>query len=193
MAIRASKCAICGISDKEPKITEKQKRYHEGQCYEIHKKQQEFKDKERQQKDELTEKLMEIHGFKNTQEIPKLFWMKLEEVRNDSGTLGKVNKRYKAGIPYNALSYTYDFVREKIDYWLKSKTFDTKLGEMYYCFAIVQNSVVDAYNDAVRKKNAEKQQEQIKQQTTIKDMSLETHTLPTKKEKKDEMDISHLL
>ncbi|MCM3273968.1 hypothetical protein [Paenibacillus elgii] len=185
---RKTKCRGCLVLDESKKVKYNNIYFHEGKCLNEYIEHKMFLEKEKEQKNELYYKLLKIHGIEKTVDIPPLFYMKIEEIRNDSGLLGKVNKKYKCGVPYNALSYTYDFCKKKIEDALLNMTFETKLGEMYYCLSIVRNSLIDAYNHKLKLMK----QENLQNKIIEKDMSLDYEFTASKK-KKDEMDISELL
>ncbi|ALS22143.1 hypothetical protein [Paenibacillus naphthalenovorans] len=184
---RVTKCRSCLVKDQSEKVKVDNMYFHDGECLDKYRKHKQFLEKEKQQKDELFYKLLKIHNIEKTIEIPPLFYMKIEEIRNDSGLLGKVDKRYKEGVPYNAISYTYDYCKKNIENVLLNMNFENKLGEMYYCLAIVRNNIVDAYNHKLN----QMKQEKIQKEVVTQDMSLDYET--PKRIRKDEMDISDIL
>ena len=149
--MRIKKCHICKESIIDNLITDK-KHYHKD-CYNAFLQNEIVKQNEKKQKDELYEYLLQVHNLSNYKEIPKLFYMKIEEIRNDSGLLGKVDKKYKQGVKYSIIKYTYQFCKNKITYVLKSQKFKSKLDEMQYVLGIVRNHFMDAYNHHKRLKD----------------------------------------
>jgi hypothetical protein len=184
---RKSKCHECNIVDEQEKVVDEEnpkKRYHVT-CLGIARKRKEFLKKEKEQKDELVKYIMEVHDLRNSQEIPPLFYIKLEEIRNDSKYLGHIHKNYKRGVNYQAIKKTYEFCRKKIEEIIRSMTFETKLSEMSYVLAVVKNSFVDAYNYAV---HVQKQKESINNETKIDNERNFTY-----KKKETQHDISQFL
>lgn len=153
-------CFQCKVKDEKDLMIQLQnkKYYHLNPCHQEYLLHQKFLEKEKRQKDELYETIMRIHCLKNSQEIPTLFFMKIEEVRNNSGLLGKINKKYKDGVSYASINYTYDFCINEINKGLFLMADKPLLQKMNYCLGIVRNNIVNAYNNV---KNVNKQKENV--------------------------------
>jgi hypothetical protein len=185
---RKTKCHECMIVDEEPKIIDEDninKRYH-ATCLEVALKKKEFLKKEREQKDELVKHIMSIHGLKNSQEIPPFFYQQLEKIRNDATDLRNKHRKYKQGIPYNIILFTYQFASQDIDNYLRTGNFNDKLHELNAILFKVKNKFVDAYE---HKEHMIKQKESINNEVTT---NKEERTF-TYKKKETQNDISQFL
>jgi len=153
-------CPICKLKvDTKLMIKEKDnKYYHLNVCHQKYLDKKKLAEKEQNQKDKLYKTIMRIHGLKNSQEIPTLFYMKVEEVRNNSGLLGRYDKKYKEGVPYSGIDYTYDYCIDDINKALYTKSEESLLSKMNYCFGIVRNNIVDAF---INVRNVNKQKENV--------------------------------
>lgn len=140
------KCQVCEQRDNQNLMIqeENKKYYHKEKCYDIYLKQKAFKERERKEKDELIKEIMKIHNISSSKLIPKIFFMKIEEIRNDSDLLTRKNMASKKGIKYSGILYTYRYCSEKIKKALHDKADQPLLNQMNYCLGIVKSNIVDA-------------------------------------------------
>lgn len=187
------------MGDKDAMAKVNNRRFiHPEKClneYEENEKKEEEKkkyiQKEREARHKLILKIAEIYELESYKLIPSNFHPYIEDMRNDSTLFGKLGKKYKQGIPYSGIEYTYEYCREKIHYAKKTKTFRTFMDELKYGLAIVRNNLVDAKKYSVLKRR----EDALREESTTKDMSLSPQVSykEIQKTKKDELDISDML
>ncbi|WP_010497790.1 hypothetical protein [Paenibacillus elgii] len=153
---RKTKCRGCLVLDESKKVKYNNMYFHEGECLNKHIDHKKFLEKEQEEKDELYYKLVRIHGLEKTTDIPPLFYQKVEDLRNDNWILGRFDKKYKRGVRYSGISYTYDFCEEKIQAALNKMKDKPLLEQMNYSLGIVRNHMADAFNH-LKKVNKQKQ------------------------------------
>jgi hypothetical protein len=120
------------------------KGYIHKKCIPEYEADKEFKRGERLKKDALATTIANIYDFPTIQFIPHQFYPYLEDMRNDSKLFGKLGKSYKNGLPYESISYTYQYCKDRIREANRSKEFKNTLAMLKYGLAIVRNSVYDA-------------------------------------------------
>jgi len=169
--------------------------FHNGECVEKYYRHKEFLKKEKKEKDELFYMLIKLHKLEKTSDIPPLFYRKIEDLRNDNWILGKYDKKYKQGVSYRGIHYTYDYCKEEIQIALTRMADRPIIEQMAYCLGIVRNNVVDAFKNA---KNNAKQKEHVnKLMENIEDMSevrakIKQVQINSNKEDKEEIDLLSL-
>lgn len=147
------KCQLClSKEDKSLMIKESKGYYHEKGCHAAYLQDKEFKRIERGKKDKLAEKIAEVYELDSIQLIPSQFYPYLEDLRNDSKLFGKLGKSYKNGIPYEGISYTYEYCKEKIREVHRTKEFKNFQMELRYGLAIIKNNLIDARDHAIQQK-----------------------------------------
>ncbi len=135
---RKTKCQYCTIKDLETKVRTDRGFYHAYKCYGEHLKEQEFKQKEREELDELVQTIQNIFDLTG---MPRSFYPFLNELRNGDISFGKVRKRYKQGFEYSVISETYKRYTNDIQYWSGKKDFDSTLSLLKYSLAIVRDKI----------------------------------------------------
>lgn len=99
----------------------------------------EFKKKERQEKDNLVDTIMQVHRIPI---IPSQFYPYLEELRNGDVVFGKIKKKYKEGVPYSVIRDTYLYCQKDILWAKETKDFKgSTLQELKYGLAIVKDKI----------------------------------------------------
>ena len=119
--MRLTKCQYCGKKDRIDKIKKSKGYYHE-ECYE------KFVDNKRQWT-ELINKIIDIHGIVDKSQIPKDFYMRL----NDFCKNGNIS--------YEVVKKTYEYVEKDIKKQLKIKNINSLKGELMYGFKIMQDKI----------------------------------------------------
>jgi hypothetical protein len=193
------KCRFCNLKDTEReemvKITNESPKgktinmYYHNHCYPEKLKQ----DEENKEKDYLYDVIKEVHQIKQP-DIPKFFWIKINELRHGSVYIGRnTKKRYKEGFSFNVIAETYKFCRETIEYYKKTKDFKDLSQELNYCYTIICDKI-----GVVQKKNAKKEFIKAKKEAEEKEQqenSVVTHTekeVKYKKQKRED-DLSDFL
>lgn len=195
------KCRYCDIKDTERedmKVEEistgknvQRKYYHEA-CYPKYLTDKEFKEKEQTELDKLVETIMEVHKIKS---VPKQFYPFIQDLRNGTVLYGKQKKKkYKQGYPYSLIQKTYIFCQESIEYWQKNKNFESTMGELKYCWIIINDKV-----NVVKKREEKKELLRAKKKAEEKHQ-LEHENIPSQnkpnvafKKQKREDDIADFL
>lgn len=171
--------------------------FHEGECLNKHIEHKKFLEKEQEEKDELYYKLVRIHGLEKTTDIPPLFFQKVEDLRNDNWILGRFDKKYKKGVRYSGISYTYDYCEKKIKEALNRFSDKTILEQMFYCLAIVKNNIVNAFHHAKRiaqqKQNTDNLVNRIESMAIVRDKIKQSQYRKQHETNKDEIDLTTLL
>lgn len=177
-----------------------QRKYWHHDCFEKELKDREFKEKEQAELDELNATLIRIHnikGFKDEDpKIPSTFFPFLQEIRNGTILFGQRVKKYKQGIRYKYINYTYLFCEENIEYARRTKEFKDLMAELRYCLAIVKNNIEDAARDLKRKNKQRERNKKIMEQKIEADTrksSYEEINTSVETTNKDELDISDFL
>jgi hypothetical protein len=146
-------CQACRIlGEKIDMIKEKEGYFHLLNCHNEYIEHKKFKEKERIAKDKLSYKIADIYGLDTIQMIPDYIFQRIENIRNDSSIW--LGKKYKEGIPFSGIEYTFEFCREAI---IKSRynpnlNFDGLTGEILYGLKIVKNNLADAKRDSEKKR-----------------------------------------
>lgn len=195
---RNVKCYWCNVTDT-PKdemefemVGQKKpvrKNFHKG-CYPAHLKDKEFKAKEQEEKDKLTEVIKKIFGV---EEVPRQAFPLLEALRNGEPVFGKkqkIGKRYKEGYEYSLIKETFEYCSDSIDYWLRTKDFNGFMGGFKYSMSIVIDKI---YTVEKKAKVREKKKELINkhlEQVEVEDQIFESNY---KVPKKNDNDISEFL
>ncbi len=150
---RKLKCQICGIKDDREKIKIKQGYCHRDKCYDQYLKQEEFKQKEKEQKYELYETIKRLH---NIAIIPHQFFPYIEALRNGDIAFGKIKKQYKQGFTYNVIDKTYKHCNSNIDWAKDNKDFrGSTMNMLKYTFTIVQDKI-NYINSKIEKQQMQK-------------------------------------
>lgn len=169
--------------DKTPKVTRK---YFHPTCYEMYLNDKSFKEKEIQELDDLYKYLLKLH---NVEVLDGRMMEKLQDLRNGSVKLGnKKIKRYKDGIDYSIILYTYQQEEQNVTWAIRNKHFQSKWNEFAYCFGIMLNKVND-----VNAMDKLKQKHENKLPLDIDDDHHEIIVTNKPKKKKDDLDISSFL
>ncbi|GAA4879245.1 hypothetical protein GCM10023310_69230 [Paenibacillus vulneris] len=149
---RVTKCRSCLVKDQSEKTKMDDMYFHEGDCLDKYIRHKEFQKKEQEEKNELFFYLLKLHNLSRTSEIPSIFYQRVEDLRNDNWILGKYDKKYKQGIRYKGILYTYQYCEDLIRASINKMVDKPLIEQMNYSLGIVRNNLVDAYNHA--KKNA---------------------------------------
>lgn len=142
----------------------KQHKYIHPECFPLYLKDKEFKEQENRELQELLETIKQIHRIDL---IPPAFYPFIQEVRNGDVLFGKIEKKYKEGIPYQIIDYTYEFCDEKIAWAKANKQFNNVLSELKYGLAIVKNNVENAKKEMSKVENQTQQKEELTKQTEM--------------------------
>jgi hypothetical protein len=176
--------------DNTPKMS---RRYIHLSCEKESDEVKEMKQKEVKQWNDLYETVKKIHSidFVDTRMIKKL-----QDLRN--GTLsvsGKQLVKYKQGIPYHTIEKAYLSEREKIEYWLKNKPFDTKYNEFAYCFAIMEQGINEVIEKEMKLQKHNEQQKRFTENINQSDDGIyQFDVIPRATiKRKDELDLSDVL
>jgi hypothetical protein len=194
------KCRYCDIKDTEREEMKvevhttdggnTQRKYYHIDCYPKYKVEKEFKEKEYEQLVKLVDTILEVHKIKN---IPNQFYPFIQDLRNGTVLFGKNKKRYKDGYPYSLIAKTYEFCRESIEYWKKNKDFDSTMGELKYCWAII-NDKINVVKKKEEKKSFQKAKSEAEQKEQQKNGTVNHHAKVVEfKKKQREDDISDFL
>lgn len=196
---RVLKCRHCDAKDSEEKVKHVHttsggksiNMYFHLECYEEWLKEKEFKEKEQEELDKLVDVIMEVHDI---DKIPHHFYPYIQDLRNGSVMLGKKRKKYKEGFEYDVIAQTYKSCKESIRYWKNAKDFGGTLGELKYCFAIINDKINIVKKRLDKKKHRQeidKAKEAIEQQRKLETPSVNVEVKFKKQERKD--DISRFL
>lgn len=194
------KCKWCDVKDTEKDEMEveshttsggnTQRKYFHKACYHKYLVDKEFKEKEQTEMDKLVEVILDVHKINN---LPQQFYPFIQDLRNGTVLFGKKKKKYKEGYPYSLIAKTYLHCRESIEYWKKNKDFDSTMGELKYCWAIINDKI------NVVKKHQEKKEHQKaislakeKEEQNNKVVTQTQTRIEFKKQKRDD-DISDFL
>ncbi|GAA0347985.1 hypothetical protein GCM10008931_44100 [Oceanobacillus oncorhynchi subsp. oncorhynchi] len=171
------------------KIGKNNKRYHKGKCYDLYKKYNESKEREKLELDSLVETIKELH---NIEVIPGRFYPFLQDLRNGNEMFGKMGTRKsKAGYPYKIIEKTYLFCQDKINWALQNINADT-FGMLKYTKAIVESNIYRIAAQEARKQQHEEVAQLNENETVNMQNHLERKPVQYKK-KKSKRDISSLL
>lgn len=185
-----AKCLQCGEKTKVKDMyvyKENPNKYVCGKkCFDEIMKEAEFKEKERQELDDLYEYVRSLHGMKT---LPTSWFTMMQDLRN--GTVRKqgiLKKKYKNGVPYEVILEAYTMVRKKIEWAKNNKNFKDDSAELRYGFVIMESNVSRA-NKKMNKRR-ERKNDHNRQETGHPDT---VHTGSYEYKKKSTNDISDLL
>ncbi|GMX64565.1 hypothetical protein Elgi_38340 [Paenibacillus elgii] len=155
------KCKICDIKDDKILMIKESnnKYYHIENCHYLYLKDKAFKQKELEEKNELTDSIVRIMGYKNRGSIPSTFFSSyVQPFRNDDVLYGKLEKKYKEGFSYLTIKETFDYCEDNIKKYVRMKRdkneFKDTISELRYVWKIVCNNIENMLRD---KKKFEKQ------------------------------------
>ena len=140
------KCGFCGVKAEKPLMIQdiNKKYYHREYCYDKHLVDKEFRRIEASKKLAMSLVIAKVYGLSSYKLIPPAIYPHIEDIRNDSELFGRLGKNYKNGIKYEGISYTYEFVRDKIREADRTKVFKNEMDRFKYGLAIVRNNLGDA-------------------------------------------------
>lgn len=190
-------CQWCKNKDEKHLMQKESKGfYHIENCISAYLMDKEYKRIEREKQTQLAEKIADVHGLDSIQLIPRQIYPLIEDIRNDSTLFGKLKKQYKKGIPYEAIAFTYEYCREKVQWAKANKDFKNTFFELKYCLAIVRNNLADAKEHAAKtskqKESTVKLIENLENMAVVNDKIKDTQTKSMKQNKTDELDIASL-
>lgn len=143
MAKLTRKCQYCKLDDTNKDemtlvVVDSGKKpinkFYHNECYEKFLKEKEFKDKEREELDNLAQVVMKIYGVKI---LPKNVYPYLQDLRNGTRFFGRDKKKYKEGYSYDLIAETFEHCSETIEFWNGRKSFDSLSSAIRYGLAIV--------------------------------------------------------
>lgn len=163
------------------------KYYHESCYYNDYLPDKKFKAEQMEKKDKLYDKVAEIYLIPKT-ELPKPYFVFIENMRNGEQVFNgqRTSDKYKQGYDYDIIEKTYDYCRSDIEYWNKTKDFDSVYTSLRYGLRII----IDKINYVNR------QHERYNANKDVSEKKIDMH-IPefesTYKKKKKVNDISNFL
>ena len=156
--MREVKCVYCEKYDNKDIMTNLKKRYIHYECMEKHKKDIEFKKREKKELDRLVEYIKEVHNIKV---IPNTFYAPIQDLRNGNTRRGKIigEIKSKEGYEYNVIRYTYRRYKGNIDWAIRNKSFKGTLNMLRYTLTIVIDKINSVNNDYQKSKVAKKRED----------------------------------
>lgn len=194
--VRLLKCQKCLISDTpkdemevEVIVGEKSttRKYFHKHCYGAYLKDKAFKEQERVELDKLIAKIMKIYGVKA---VPHNVYPFLQDLRNGTRFFGKYDYKYKQGYSYELIEETFEFCSDTIEYYNARKSFNGLTNAIRYGLAIVCDKLSTVEK---RKKQQEKNRQQIERHLEKIDVESEEFGTTYKKPTKSKADISDFL
>ncbi|SDX93859.1 hypothetical protein [Thermoactinomyces sp. DSM 45892] len=190
---RILKCNWCKVSDTTKDEMEfetqyKQKKYYHKDCFKKHLEDREFKDKERNELDQLVDVIKEIYDVKI---IPTVAFPLLQKIRNGEEIYGKRIKKTKEGYDFSLISEAYSHCSETIRYWNRKKEFSGFMQAFRYGLVIMSDKLPIIEK---QRREQEMREEISKRRVYTKDQHHEDREYTFVGAKKsDEMDISDFL
>ncbi|WP_342498226.1 hypothetical protein [Bacillus sp. FSL M8-0350] len=161
-------------------------------CDEEYKKNEAFKEKELKELDELFTYLKKLHKIDT---LDGRMMEKIQDLRNGTVVFNKKKiKRYKEGVPFRDILYTYEVNETYINETISNMVFAAKWNEFSYVFAIVINNINDSIGATSNKEIVMNRREAIIDKNLVAQTSYSIDE-PTQytNNKKDVLDISEFL
>lgn len=205
--MKGYKCRFCGLKNDRMQMkcyskptgkfnkngSEKMTRkYVHLKCDEEYKKNEAFKEKEIKELDELFTYLKKLHRIDT---LDGRMMEKIQDLRNGTVVFNKKKiKRYKEGVPFRDILYTYEVNETYINETLSNMVFAAKWNEFSYVFAIVINNINDSIGATSNKETVMNRREAIIDSNLVEQTSYSIDE-PTQynNNKKDVLDISEFL
>ncbi|MGX9721839.1 hypothetical protein [Bacillus pumilus] len=205
--MKGYKCRFCGLKNDHMQMkcyskptgkfnkngSEKMARkYVHIKCDEEYKKNEAFKEKELKELDELFTYLKELHKIDT---LDGRMMEKIQDLRNGTVVFNKKKiKRYKEGVPFRDILYTYEVNETYINETISNMVFATKWNEFSYVFAIVINNINDSIGAASKKETVMNRREAIIDNNLVDQTSYSIdEPAQYNTNKKDVLDISEFL
>lgn len=145
-------CGWCkNKEEKSLMIQESNKKYyHRIDCHQEFIKDKEFKQKEREELNSLTDTIVEIMGYTNRHSIPDSFYSSyLQPFRNDDVLFGKIEKKYKEGFSFKTIEETFIYCKNDIKKYVSMKRekgeFQNTMHELRYTWKIVRDNIENMF------------------------------------------------
>ncbi|MBU8607853.1 hypothetical protein [Bacillus pumilus] len=205
--MKGYKCRFCGLKNDYMQMkcyskptgkynkngSEKMARkYVHLKCDEEYKNNEAFKEKELKELDELFTYLKKLHRIDT---LDGRMMEKIQDLRNGTVVFNKKKiKRYKEGVPFRDILYTYEVNETYINKTLSNMVFAAKWNEFSYVFAIVINNINDSIGAASNKETVMNRREAIIDNNLVDQTSYSMdETAKYNNNKKDVLDISEFL
>ena len=182
--MRDVKCVFCNKYDNRDIMTNLKKRYIHYECLEKHKKDAEFKKREKKELDRLVDYIKEVHHIKM---VPSTFYPFINDLRNGNTRRGKIvgEVKFKKGYEYNVIRYTYRRYKGNVEWAIRNKSFKGTMSMLKYTMAIVVDKINSVNNDYQKSKVAKKREESFIQN----DKRVKEYKYTKNKDKNDISDI----
>lgn len=172
---KTRKCQWCGVDDtlmEDMKFEMKgikapKKAFYHEHCYGEYRIKQDFLDKEKAEKDELTEVIKEIYGIKG--DLHRQAFPLLESIRNGQPINGKeTNKRYKEGYEYHLIRKTFEYCTDTIEWANANKNFDGFMQAFRYALSVILDKIY-----VVEQREKERQRQEMRIEKHFEDIQLD--------------------